>query len=80
MSDTRSFKIGDEVQQLGRTFRLTDAGWRRVNPHTGGVSEMTPFERGFFKSAANLAKADRERERDAERALAERAMRQALGT
>ena len=79
MTDTKHFEVGDECEQLGRTFRLTDAGWKRVNRHTGGVSELTPLEHRLFSDAKAMANAEHERVMKAERELAERAMRRALG-
>lgn len=76
-SDIRTFKVGDEVEQLGRRFRYTEAGWKRVNPHTGGVSEMTPFERRFFRSARELAAAQDARTKAAQRILDEHGLRTA---
>jgi hypothetical protein len=70
VSDVQHFEVGDETEQIGRKFRLTDAGWKRVNPRTGGVSDLTPFERRLFKSAAHLAEAEAAHQRRvAERAL-----------
>lgn len=43
---TRKIEVGEEVQVGGKTLRLTDAGWRRVDTfEPTKTHELTPMER-----------------------------------
>lgn len=48
---TKTYIVGDEVTIRDRTYRFTDAGWRRLSSQDGSPQPLLPSERKLFRLA-----------------------------